>query len=102
MAKTLDVVRAKRPVNRGTFDEHKRRILEEVRAYQLPELREAVGITKVQLADALDVSQNRVSRLEHGNIERTQVDTLRRYVEAVGGLLHVGVEIGGSTSPKAA
>jgi transcriptional regulator with XRE-family HTH domain len=70
-------------------------MLEEVRAYHLRELREALGITQVQLADALKVSQNRVSRLEHGDIERTQIDTLRRYVEAVGGHLHLDVEIGG-------
>jgi predicted transcriptional regulator len=94
MAKTLDDVLTKRPVNRVSVDEHKRRMLEEVRAYQLRELREALGLTQVELADALDVSQNRVSRLEHGDIERTQVDTLRRYVEAVGGQLHVEVEIG--------
>jgi predicted transcriptional regulator len=94
MAKMLNDVLAKRPVNRAFVDEHKRRMLEEVRAYQLRELREALGLTQVELADALDVSQNRVSRLEHGDIERTQVDTLRRYVEAVGGQLHVEVEIG--------
>ena len=68
-------------------------MLEEVRAYQLRELREALDLTQVEIARLLDVSQNRVSRLEHGDIERTQVDTLRRYVEAVGGQLHVEVEI---------
>jgi predicted transcriptional regulator len=93
MAKTLDVVLAKRSVNRTTVDEHKRRMLEEVRAYQLRELREARGLTQIELANALDVSQNRVSRLEHGDIERTQVDTLRRYVEGLGGRLHIEVEI---------
>ena len=40
------------------------------------------------------VSQNRVSRIEHGDIERAQVDTLRKYVEALGGTLHVEVEYG--------
>jgi predicted transcriptional regulator len=94
MAKSIDEVLMSRPVDRAAVDNHKRRMLEEVRAYQLRELREALGITQVQLADALDVSQNRVSRLEHGDLERTQVDTLRRYVEAVGGRLHVEVEIG--------
>lgn len=68
-------------------------MLEEVRAYQLRELREALDLTQVEIARLLDVSQNRFSRLEHGDIERTQVDTLRRYVEAVGGQLHVEVEI---------
>jgi len=38
-----------------------------------------------------------VSRIEHGDIERTQIDTLRRYAEAVGGTLRVEVEIGGET-----
>jgi transcriptional regulator with XRE-family HTH domain len=61
---------------------------------KLRELREALNLTQVELAYLLDVSQNRVSRLEHGDLERTQVDTLRRYVEAVGGRLHVEVEIG--------
>ncbi len=70
-------------------------MLEEVRAYQLRELREALDLTQGEIARLLDVSQNRFSRLEHGDIERTQVDTLRRYVEAVGGQLHVEVEIAG-------
>ncbi len=94
MTKSLDDVLGKRAVDRAAVDEHKRRMLDEVRAYQLRELREAFGLTQVELAGVLDVSQNRVSRLEHGDIERTQVDTLRRYVEAVGGQLHVEVEIG--------
>lgn len=95
MTKTLDNLLTKRPVDRAAVEDHKRRMLDEVRAYQLRELREALGLTQVEIADALDVSQNRVSRLENGDIERTQVDTLRRYVEAVGGQLHVEVEIGG-------
>jgi predicted transcriptional regulator len=94
MAKTLSDVLSSRPVDRAAVDEHKRRMLDEVRAYRLRELREAIGLTQVDIADVLEVSQNRVSRLEHGDIERTQVDTLRRYVEAVGGQLHIEVEIG--------
>ncbi len=94
MAKSIESVLATRPVDRAAVNDHKRRMLDEVRAYRLRELREALDLTQVELADLLDVSQNRVSRLEHGDLERTQVDTLRRYVEAVGGTLHVEVEIG--------
>lgn len=94
MAKNLADMIASRPVDRAVVEEHKRRMLEEVRSYRLRELREETGLTQVDIAAVLDVSQNRVSRLEHGDIERTQVDTLRRYVEAVGGQLHVEVEIG--------
>jgi predicted transcriptional regulator len=48
----------------------------------------------VELAAKIDVSQNRISRIEHGDIEKSQVDTLRKYVEAVGGTLRLEVEIG--------
>jgi predicted XRE-type DNA-binding protein len=40
------------------------------------------------------VSQNRVSRIEHGDLNRVRIDTLRRYVKAVGGQLRVEVELG--------
>lgn len=93
MAKTVDEMLARRPVDRAAVDAHKKRMLDEVRAYRLRELREALNLTQVELAEVLDVSQNRISRLEHGDLERTQIDTLRRYVEAIGGHLHVEVEI---------
>lgn len=94
MAKTLDDLLKERPVDRARVDAHKKRMLEEVRAYRLRELREASDLTQVEVADLLQVSQNRISRIEHGDIERAQVDTLRRYVEAVGGNLRVEVELG--------
>ncbi len=94
MAKTLDDALRRRPVDREAVDAHKKRLLEEVRAYRLRELREASSLTQVELASRLHVSQNRVSRLEQGDIERAQVDTLRKYVEALGGTLRVEVEYG--------
>jgi DNA-binding transcriptional regulator YiaG len=94
MAKSLDDLLSKRPADRVAVDAHKKRMLDEVRAYRLRELREASELTQVELAALLQVSQNRVSRLEHGDIERVQVDTLRKYVEAVGGHLRVEVELG--------
>lgn len=57
--------------------------------------RETLGLTQAELAETLDTSQNRASRLGGSDIECMQVETLRRYVEAVGGKLHVEVEVGG-------
>jgi predicted transcriptional regulator len=94
VAKTLDELLHQRPVDREAVDAHKKRMIDEVRAYRLRELREASSLTQVELASRLHVSQNRVSRIEHGDIERAQVDTLRKYVEALGGTLHVEVEYG--------
>ena len=94
MAKTIGEMLAKRPVDRVAVDAHKKHLFDEVRAYRLRELREASDLTQVELAERLRVSQNRVSRIEHGDIDRAQVDTLRKYVEAVGGRLRVEVELG--------
>ncbi|WP_449373077.1 hypothetical protein [Arthrobacter psychrolactophilus] len=35
-----------------------------------------------------------MSRIEHGDIDRAQIDTLRKYVEAIGGTLRIEVELG--------
>ncbi len=94
MAKKLSDVLKDRPVDRKNVDAHKKRMVEEVRSYRLRELRKASDLSQVELAHRLNISQNRVSRIEHGDIERAQLDTLRKYVEAVGGELSVEVSIG--------
>lgn len=94
MAKKLSDVLKDRPVDRKNVDSHKKRMFEEVRSYRLRELRKASDLSQVELAHRLNISQNRVSRIEHGDIERAQLDTLRKYVEAVGGELSVEVSIG--------
>jgi transcriptional regulator with XRE-family HTH domain len=68
---------------------------DQFRAYRLRELREESELTQVALAQLLQVSQNRVSRIERGELDRTQLDTLRRYVEALGGTLHLQAEFNG-------
>ena len=70
-AKQLDVVREQ---TQAVID-----------AYNLREARKASNLTQVELAQAMGVSQNRVSRMENGDINAMSVDTLRRYVEALGG-----------------
>ncbi|MEI8220432.1 MAG: XRE family transcriptional regulator [bacterium] len=100
MTKSLDDVVAKRPVDREKVDALKKEMLEGARSYRLRELRERLDLTQVELARKLEVSQNRVSKIEHGDIERFQLDTLRRYVEAVGGELRVEVSIGNLVSDR--
>ena len=91
---TLKDISALRPARRDVVEAHKRRLLAENRAWRLRELREQVNLTQVELARTLQISQNRVSRIEHGDIDKTQVDTLRRYAEALGGRLRLEVEVG--------
>ncbi|MGH3330492.1 MAG: helix-turn-helix domain-containing protein [Nocardioidaceae bacterium] len=85
---------AERPGNREAVAEHRERMLSEVRAYKLRELREKYELTQAQFASEIHVSQRRVSAIEHGDIEAARVDTLRRYVEALGGKLKIEVTVG--------
>ena len=82
------------PLNHERVNELVEKLEAEIRAYRLKELRKELNITQVELAQLLRVSQKRISRIEHGDIEKCQVDTLRKYVEAVGGTLALEVQVG--------
>ena len=56
-----------------------------VEGYRLREIRKSLGVTQVEMAKRLGVTQNRISRIERGDTEHIQIDTVRRYVEALGG-----------------
>lgn len=56
-------------------------------AYNLREARKAANMTQVQMAQVMGVSQNRVSRMENGDMGAMSLNSLRRYVEALGGSL---------------
>jgi ribosome-binding protein aMBF1 (putative translation factor) len=89
MTLTREQLLAKRPVNRDRVDAHKERMLGEVRAYRLRELREALGLTQGELAERIGVGQRQVSKIEHGDLDSAKIGTIRKYLEAVGGDLVV-------------
>lgn len=97
MAKTLEEYMAKRPGRPDVQTRHMERMLAEVRAYRLRELREMMAMTQTDVAETLEISQKRVSEIERGDVERTKVDTLRRYADALGGTLRVEVQVGDET-----
>lgn len=94
---TLNEIKLRRPPRPEKVQAHKDRMLAETRAWRLRELREQFDLTQVELAQQLAVSQNRVSTIERGDIDKAQVDTLRRYVEALGGTLTLEVHVGDDT-----
>lgn len=94
MATTLDDFLIAHPVDQALIDQHKERMLNEVRAYKLRELREAAGLTQHQVADQIGVSQRQVSKLEHGDISNSKISTIRNYLEAVGGKLSLEFVLG--------
>ncbi|HEY9563671.1 MAG TPA: helix-turn-helix transcriptional regulator [Nocardioides sp.] len=97
MGKTLEDLLAERPGNPEVQEAHMKRMLAEVRAYKLRELREMMALTQTDVAETLSVSQKRVSEIERGQVDFTKVDTLRRYADALGGSLKVEVTVGDET-----
>ena len=69
-------------------------MLAEVRAYSLRELREMLAMTQTDVAETLAITQKRVSEIERGDVDRTKVDTLRLYADALGGTLRVEARVG--------
>lgn len=93
MARTLADQLAERPADPANVARHRERMERDIRRFRLRELRQRAQLTQIELASLLHVSQNRVSMMEHGKLDRVQVDTLRKYVEALGGSLSVVVTL---------
>jgi predicted transcriptional regulator len=72
------------PVRRARVEEVKHAMRE---ALALAELRESRQVTQQKLAEALNVTQANVSRVEHQ--DDLYLSTLRGYVEALGGELQI-------------
>lgn len=68
--------------------------LAEVRAYRLAEVRQQHGLTQTDVADSLQISQAAVSKIERGELARSELSTIRRYVEALGGKLEIIADFG--------
>ena len=58
---------------------------------QLVEARQAAGLTQAELARRLGVSQAQVARIEKSGYDSYTLNTLRRYVQALGKRLEVVV-----------
>ncbi|WP_378147216.1 helix-turn-helix domain-containing protein [Cnuibacter sp. UC19_7] len=96
MALTPEQLLEKRPASRARVDAQKDRMLGEVRAYRLRELREQLGLSQAQLAERIGVGQRQVSKIENGDLDSARVGTVRKYIEAVGGDLVVEYVAGDS------
>ncbi len=67
---------------------------EAVRAYRLADVRKAYGARQRDVAYTMGVSQARVSKLENGDLQHTELGTLESYVTALGGRLRVVADFG--------
>jgi predicted transcriptional regulator len=93
MARKFDELLKKMSPERQARIEAKRRAIEkEILEEDLRGIRELAGKTQVEVAEALELSQGKVSDVERRDDHL--VSTLRRYVEALGGELEVTATFG--------
>lgn len=65
-----------------------------IRAWHLAQVRSEQDRTQEEVAQAMGVKQPRVSAIERGDLETVTLSTLRSYVRALGGKLHVVADFG--------
>lgn len=87
MALTLDEMLARRPANEARVAEQVKRMKSEVRAHHLREIRRGAGLTQKEVAGRIGVGQRQVSKIENGDLDSMRVETVRKYLEALGGTL---------------
>lgn len=79
------------------IDAARERAQNELRAYRLAEIRKQSSTTQREVAELMHVTQGRVSQIESGQLETSEIGTLRSYVEALGGTLRVVADFGDLT-----
>lgn len=79
-------------------DAERKEMHDAVQAQRLADIRKAHGHARqADVAALMGVSQARVSKLESGDLSRTEVGTLQAYVAALGGQLRIIAEFGEKT-----
>lgn len=84
MAKSWRTIRGQRPLNESRVATYKRLMDAELR---LADVRRRRGLSQAAIAEALEVSQPNVSRIEQE--DDVYLSTLARYIAALGGHLEV-------------
>lgn len=68
---TIEEMLTKRPLDRTVVDDHKKRILDEVRADHRCELREATAGVHEMSVEPLHAAWSRVSRIDRGDLDQS-------------------------------
>ena len=80
--------------DRTAVEEARQKRVLQVRAEYLTEMRKKAGMTQAEVAEAMGVTQQRVSAIESGSI--AELATLADYIRALGGELKVIADFGDS------
>ncbi|MEU8676346.1 helix-turn-helix transcriptional regulator [Streptomyces sp. NPDC048560] len=81
------------PEKRARIDAIKNEMVDAERGHELASLRKAQGMTQVQVAKAMGVTQGRISQIERGGV-RLDTSTMSAYLQAIGGELTILATVG--------
>lgn len=96
---SLAELRRRRPTDESVVAALSAAILAESRSRRLADLRKEADLTQEEVAARIGVDQPRISRIERGELARTEVGSLAAYAEALGGRLELFVHIGDVAYP---
>ncbi|GAB3141707.1 XRE family transcriptional regulator [Micromonospora sonneratiae] len=94
MASNWRDVRARAHLDEVKVAAHKDRMLSEVRAARLAEVRKRHNLSQTEVAERMGVSQSRVSAIEKGELPAAEVGTISKYIAALGGKLEIIADFG--------
>jgi DNA-binding XRE family transcriptional regulator len=64
------------------------------RAHRLAEMRKRLGLTQAEVAERMQVRQERVSAIERAKVDTSELRTLASYIKALGGRLEIVADFG--------
>jgi DNA-binding XRE family transcriptional regulator len=65
------------------------------RAHRLAEMRKRLGLTQAEVAERMNVRQERVSAIERAKVDASELRTLAAYITALGGRMEIVADFGG-------
>jgi len=65
------------------------------RAHRLAEMRRRLGLTQAEVAERMNVRQERVSAIERAKVDASELRTLAAYIKALGGRMEIVADFGG-------
>ncbi|MBB6171324.1 DNA-binding XRE family transcriptional regulator [Nocardiopsis mwathae] len=81
--------------DRAEVEAGARHMVEVSHAYRLAEMRRRLGLTQSEVAERMNVRQERVSAIERAQVGATEFRTISAYIEALGGRVEIVADFGG-------
>ena len=97
MALSFDDYVTQRGISSELKEEALRETQEKIKTYNLMQARKSRDVTQAELSRDMGVSQKRISDIENGRLDLLKIDTLRRYIAALGGTLEISAHLPSGT-----